>query len=250
MQQGKPGAKDFILKNKSMVIIIVVIIVAVVAGTMYMNKSKTAGSSTPAQSPLTVLSGRVDAHDTSFSTLTTADTTLRTSIDSVERQVTAVEENYTDLSDNIATILQEVASLKTWQTAHNISTPTPTPTPTVNATPTATPTPAPGSSPTPSPTPTPTSTPALNRAPVIDTFVASPPILEAAEWYTLVTCTAHDPDGDTLTYTWAASNGAINGVGGSVWWIKTAAGTNGSVGVIVSDGSLSANYTATIRCNP
>jgi len=51
-----------------------------------------------------------------------------------------------------------------------------------------------------------------------------------------ITCDANDPDGDTLTFEWTATGGAISGTGGTVTW--TAPTTEGSytISVTVSDG--------------
>ena len=51
-----------------------------------------------------------------------------------------------------------------------------------------------------------------------------------------ITCTASDPDGDTLTYEWEASDGAISGGGSTVTWIAPAALGSYIITVNVSDG--------------
>jgi hypothetical protein len=56
-----------------------------------------------------------------------------------------------------------------------------------------------------------------NQLPVVNSVTASPATLKPGETST-VTCTASDPDGDTLTYTWSASGGAISGTGKIVTW--------------------------------
>lgn len=232
------NVKDVLMKNRNMVIIIVLVVVAVVAGVIYMDKSKSSSSSST-ESPIVTLSNRVTAVENNYNSL---DFPSQSDIDNLDTRMDEIEESYADYSDNMETLLQNISDIQAYITAA----PTPTPTPDVTPTPTPTATPAPTATPTPTPTPT----PHVNRAPVIDTFVVSPPVLEANEWYALVTVTAHDPDGDALSYTWAAGNGAINGAGASVYWVKAAANVSGSVGVIVSDGYLSDNYTATILCNP
>ncbi len=233
-----------------MIISIVLVVVVAVVGYMVVgnNKSSSSTTATSNKPTLSSLSTRADNQDTSIgniNTLITGTGGLNEQIAKVQQDITTANENYTDLSGNIDTILQAVGNLSAWQTAHS-ATPTPTPTPTVNTTPTPTPTVNATPTPTVAPTPTPTAIP--NRAPVIDTFVVDPPVLEASDGYAVATCTAHDPDGGALTYTWAGSNGTISGVGPSVFWVKVAGGVNGSVGVIVSDGTLSASYTATIVC--
>ncbi len=85
----------------------------------------------------------------------------------------------------------------------------------------------------------------LLLAPSCATSTNSQPIitsLEAeAEWTVplgslQVTCTASDPDGDELSYNWAASGGEINGEGDTAIW--TAPNSEGSynVTVTVTDG--------------
>ncbi len=75
-----------------------------------------------------------------------------------------------------------------------------------------------------------------NRAPVITlivkekgeepvTFIAStPPITVKRFSTTEIECKAEDPDGDTLTYRWAATDGKIDGVGPFVQYIALATG--------------------------
>ena len=45
-----------------------------------------------------------------------------------------------------------------------------------------------------------------------------------------VTCTASDPDGDTITYTWSATGGAISGTGSTVTWTAPATEGKGDCG--------------------
>ena len=57
-----------------------------------------------------------------------------------------------------------------------------------------------------------------NQDPVISSLVANP-VTVLPQSNSTVTCVASDPDGDTLTYSWEASEGEITGVGKTVTWI-------------------------------
>lgn len=61
-----------------------------------------------------------------------------------------------------------------------------------------------------------------NQLPVIDGVTADPPTLQPSAGEEIststLTCNAHDPDGDTLTYTWSASGGTLSGTGKIVTW--------------------------------
>ncbi len=94
------------------------------------------------------------------------------------------------------------------------------------------PAPAPSPAPTPAPTPPP---PAGNKPPVITSLSAEPPKVEVGGATTL-TCTASDPDGDTLSFTWSASDGTIS-VGGEVTtWKAPDAEGDFVISVTVDDG--------------
>jgi hypothetical protein len=74
-----------------------------------------------------------------------------------------------------------------------------------------------------------------NHPPVITSVVANP-ITVSTVGVSIITCTASDPDGDTLSYEWSATGGTISGSGSSVSW--TAPNTAGTytITVTVSDG--------------
>lgn len=57
----------------------------------------------------------------------------------------------------------------------------------------------------------------VNNDPVITSVTAGAATVPPGGG-TTVTCTATDPDGDTLTYSWQASGGVISGSGSSVTW--------------------------------
>jgi hypothetical protein len=52
----------------------------------------------------------------------------------------------------------------------------------------------------------------------------------------IVSCVASDADGDTLTYDWTATGGAITGEGSTITWIAPAAEGSYTITVSVSDG--------------
>jgi len=74
-----------------------------------------------------------------------------------------------------------------------------------------------------------------NHPPTITSVVANPTSVSTGA-VSIITCTASDPDGDTLSYTWSATGGTISGSGSSVSW--TAPNTAGTytINVAVSDG--------------
>lgn len=76
--------------------------------------------------------------------------------------------------------------------------------------------------------------PQLNRPPVIKSMYGP------ANWEPQTegdfTCSASDPDGDKLTYTWTADNGTIKGEGPSAKWLSPAMMGKYNISVTVSDG--------------
>ena len=74
-----------------------------------------------------------------------------------------------------------------------------------------------------------------NRAPVIDSLTADPPVVVQGE-NTTVECVASDPDGDELHFEWMAAEGNFSGQGARVTWTAPMACEYQTVTVTVADG--------------
>ncbi len=76
-----------------------------------------------------------------------------------------------------------------------------------------------------------------NRPPIIDSLTITPSILRVAQPAT-VTCYAHDPDGDALSYHWSVSAGVIVGSGSRVQYVPDpcCGGLTNTLTVVVKDG--------------
>ncbi len=76
-----------------------------------------------------------------------------------------------------------------------------------------------------------------NSKPILDSLTISPSILRVGQPAT-VTCYAHDPDGDELTYHWSVSAGTIVGHGSRVHYIPDpcCGGLTNTISVVVKDG--------------
>ncbi len=74
-----------------------------------------------------------------------------------------------------------------------------------------------------------------NNNPQISSLTATPASVATGGTST-VKCTASDPDGDTLTYSWAYTGGSISGSGSIVTWTAPATAGTYTVTVTVSDG--------------
>ena len=90
-----------------------------------------------------------------------------------------------------------------------------------------------------------------NDPPVIASLEADPErVLPRASCQ--ITCTATDPEGDTLMYGWSADGGTIAGEGDSITWTAPSSAGSYNVTVIVADAQGSAatgHITVTVRTN-
>ena len=83
-----------------------------------------------------------------------------------------------------------------------------------------------------------------DNPPVITSLTPSPSSV-APEESSTITCVASDPDGDTLSYTWSATNGTISGVGNIATWVAPAITGTFTISMTVADGGTG---TATASC--
>ena len=72
-----------------------------------------------------------------------------------------------------------------------------------------------------------------NHAPVIDTLASVRAV--TSESAITLTCTANDPDADSLTYAWLATGGSISGSGATVTWTAPEAEGFQHISVTVTD---------------
>jgi len=97
--------------------------------------------------------------------------------------------------------------------------------------PTPTPTPAP-TPPEPAPSPP---TPGGNQSPIITSLTAEPGKVDPGGTST-ITCTATDPDGDNLSYTWSVTDGTFSGTEKIILWKAPNADGEFVISVTVYDG--------------
>jgi len=74
-----------------------------------------------------------------------------------------------------------------------------------------------------------------NHPPTITSLTADPAALQFASRTTL-TCIASDQDGDSVQYSWQATDGTLSGEGNKVSWTSPSKGGNYSVFVVAGDG--------------
>ena len=74
-----------------------------------------------------------------------------------------------------------------------------------------------------------------NRDPEILSLVANP-VTVLPQGRLMITCTASDPDGDVLSYSWKVSDGSITGVGNTVTWVAPDREGTFTITVTVDDG--------------
>ncbi|MDI6781872.1 MAG: PQQ-binding-like beta-propeller repeat protein [bacterium] len=75
----------------------------------------------------------------------------------------------------------------------------------------------------------------VNQSPVINSLTVNPADV-APDGTAIITCTAYDPNGDVLAYTWASNAGTITGTGSQVAWIAPSSIGTYTVRCKVSDG--------------
>jgi hypothetical protein len=90
------------------------------------------------------------------------------------------------------------------------------------------------------------STPAVNNQPVINDLVASA-IQVIPGGTSHLYCSAEDTDGDSLIYSWIASNGTISEDGNEAIWTAPISLTKDTITVIVSDGELTVESSIEIE---
>ena len=88
--------------------------------------------------------------------------------------------------------------------------------------------------------------PSINQSPTIISFTANPQSPIEINQNTAITCSASDPDGDSLTYTWTTTGGIITGTGSAVTWTAPFTRGNYTISCIVSDGMLNDTQSLTI----
>jgi hypothetical protein len=76
-----------------------------------------------------------------------------------------------------------------------------------------------------------------NQLPVISGLIASDETMTSPSSSCQIQCTAQDPDGDKLSYTWSADDGYIGGEGSSVIWTAPDAPGAYIITVEVTDGN-------------
>ena len=73
-----------------------------------------------------------------------------------------------------------------------------------------------------------------NKAPVISGLAADPGMVDPMGT-SIITCTASDPDGDSLSYAWTPQHGSVSGTGEEVTWNASAFPGSHFIAVTVTD---------------
>lgn len=79
-------------------------------------------------------------------------------------------------------------------------------------------------------------TPSTNHLPTITSLTANPQSPIEINQNTIITCSASDPDGDSLTYAWTKTGGEITGTGSVITWIAPDIAGTYTITCTVSDG--------------
>ena len=90
---------------------------------------------------------------------------------------------------------------------------------------------------------------ALNQPPVVSAVTAAYPTV-AAGGLTSISVSALDPDGDTLSYVWSSTAGAIGGTGASINWLAPSTAGVYAVACAVSDGKNPVSRSVSITAVP
>ena len=89
-------------------------------------------------------------------------------------------------------------------------------------------------------------TPPINHSPTITSLTANPQSPIEINQSTVITCSASDPDGDPLTYTWSKTGGTITGTGSAITWTAPSTPGTCTITCIVSDGELTDEQSISI----
>ena len=89
-------------------------------------------------------------------------------------------------------------------------------------------------------------TPTIYHPPTITSLTANPQSPIKINQNTVITCSASDPDGDPLTYTWTKTGGTITGTGSAITWKAPSATGTYTITCIVSNEELTDEQSISI----